>query len=66
MFMDTTGALAREHIADLHARAARHNLASQARRARVMISHRSPGLTRSAAATDGAVGPCAACRARCG
>ena len=56
MLMDTTGALAREHIADLHARAARHNLARQARRTRATISHRGPGLTQSAA--TGAAAPC--------
>lgn len=51
MFMEMTSALAREHIADLHARAARNNLAREARRACAEIGHRGSRLTRSVAAT---------------
>ena len=39
MLIDTTGALAREHINDLLASAAQDNLAREARRARAAIGH---------------------------
>lgn len=39
MLIDPTGALAREHINDLLAGAARHNLAGEARRAGAAIGH---------------------------
>jgi hypothetical protein len=64
MLIDPTGALAREHINDLLASAAQHNLARQARRARAATGHHGSPL-RLFAAGRGAAGchpaPVAAC-----
>jgi hypothetical protein len=57
MLVDPAGALAREHITDLLASAARHNLASEARRARATIGHCGSWLRQLLAAARGAA-PC--------
>jgi hypothetical protein len=50
MFLETTGALARAHIADLRNVAVRHDRAAQARRARKSM-HGGPPWFRHVAAT---------------
>ncbi len=57
MLIDPTGALAREHINDLLARAARGNLAREARRARAASGPCGSRLRQLYAAASGAA-PC--------
>ncbi len=57
MLIDTTGALAREHINDLLASASQDNLARQARRARAAIGRCGSRLRQRFAAARGAA-PC--------